>query len=124
MAITIALKAKSQSYPLMRQRYSFKKLLKGYVCMNRCKESLQETQDYNRELDGRVFTCTHCHFQACIDCDRPEHANESCAEYRKRQEATHGRAEALTHRAFKSCPGCDATILPRKANCHTQCDSC
>jgi hypothetical protein len=115
---------KSQNCSLTRPRYSFKKLLKGYVCMSRCKKSLQGTQSYNRELDGRVFTCTHCRFQACIDCDRPEHAHESCAEYRKRQEATHGRAEALTHKAFKSCPGCDATIQPRKPNCHTQCESC
>lgn len=101
-----------------------KKLLQGYRCMARCEASLQGTQDYDRERDGRVFTCQHCAFQVCFDCDRPEHTGESCEEYRQRQEAAHGQAEACTFRVYKTCPDCNATIKPLKSNCHTQCESC
>lgn len=102
-----------------------KKLLKeGVTCMNRCTKSLKTNQDYNRERDGRVFTCQHCSFQSCFDCDRPEHVDESCDEYRARQEAIHGKAEALTFKVCKTCPDCNATIEPLKSNCHTQCESC
>lgn len=92
--------------------------------MNRCKDSLKTNQDYDRDRDGRVFTCQHCHFQVCFDCDRPEHVDESCSEYRERQEATHGAAEARTFKVYKTCPDCKATIKPLKSNCHTQCESC
>ena len=101
-----------------------KKLLRGVTCMNRCKDSLKTNQDYDRDRDGRVFTCQHCHFQVCFDCDRPEHVDESCSEYRERQEATHGAAEARTFKVYKTCPDCKATIKPLKSNCHTQCESC
>jgi hypothetical protein len=101
-----------------------KKLLKGVTCMARCKGSLQGTQAYDREKDGRVFTCHHCSFRVCTDCDRPEHTNESCEEYRERQQKSHGHAEALTLQNFKTCPDCTATIQPEKSNCHTQCESC
>lgn len=79
-------------------------------------------QAYDREKDGRVFTCADCNFQVCTDCDRPEHVGESCTEYLARIVAVHGEAETKTREAFAACPDCTATILPDEANCHTQCE--
>lgn len=79
-------------------------------------------QSFDREKDGRIFTCAHCAFSVCVACDRPEHANESCSEYRRRLNAVHGDAEAQTRKAYKVCPDCDATIEPAKASCYTQCN--
>lgn len=100
---------------------------KGYTCMVRCKGSLQGTQSYDDQPDGRLFTCHHCSFRVCTACDRPEHTSETCSEYRERQEGIHGQAEALSLnalKAFKTCPDCNARIDPLKSACHTQCTSC
>jgi hypothetical protein len=72
--------------------------------MNRCTKTLQP---FNRSQDGRVFTCRNCATQTCVDCDKPEHKNETCSTYRERLSAIHGAAEQATHTAFKSCPSCD-----------------
>jgi hypothetical protein len=85
--------------------------------MNRCTKVLQF---FNSSQDGRVFTCKNCASQTCVDCDRPEHKNESCSTYRERQSAIHGAAERKTHKAFKCCPSCD--MLFDKEKCQfTQC---
>jgi hypothetical protein len=81
------------------------KLDKGYVCMNRC-DGTKTVQLYDRETNGRVFTCADCKFEVCTDCDRPEYTGESCFEYRQRLAAIHSEAENKTHSAFKSCPEC------------------
>jgi hypothetical protein len=97
------------------------KLDKGYVCMNRC-DGTKTVQLYDRETNGRVFTCADCKFEVCTDCDRPEHTGESCFEYRQRLAAIHSEAENKTHSAFKSCPECDTLVELEKASCYTQCN--
>jgi hypothetical protein len=94
---------------------------KGYVCMERCDGS-KTVQPYDRETDGRVFNCAHCGFQVCTDCDRPEHAGETCTEYRQRLSAIHSEAEIQTHKAYKSCPECDTLVELEKASRYTQCE--
>lgn len=80
-------------------------------------------QPFDREKDGRVFTCKQCAYQMCVDCDRPEHANESCDEYQSRVvlAPVHAEAEAATLAAFKTCPDCNATIKTDKC-AYTQCE--
>lgn len=94
---------------------------KGYICMKRCDGS-KTVQPYDREQDGRIFTCTSCKFQVCTYCERPEHTGESCFEYRQRLFTTHSDAERKTHEAYKSCPECDTLVELDKASCYTQCD--
>lgn len=77
-------------------------------------------QPFDREKEGRVFICSSCGFQVCVDCDRPEHVDESCEKYHARQTELHATAEQQTRDLFKSCPSCDATIEPEKCG-YTQC---
>ena len=93
---------------------------KGYICMYRCDGS-KTVQPYDREQDGRIFSCAVCTFQVCTDCDRPEHTSETCLEYKSRLAAVHSEAETQTHKAFKSCPDCDTLVVLDKASCYTQC---
>ena len=72
--------------------------------MNRCTKVLQP---FDRGKDGRVFACKDCGFEACFDCDKPEHKDETCREYRDRLYSTHADAENATHSAFRTCPSCD-----------------
>jgi hypothetical protein len=81
------------------------KLKVGAVCMNRCTKLLQP---FDREKDGRVFTCKDCNFQTCTNCDKPEHSNETCREYLDRLRTVHAAAEDATHASFRNCPSCDA----------------
>jgi hypothetical protein len=94
---------------------------KGYICMNRCDRS-KTAQPHDRETNGRIFTCASCKFQVCTDCDRPEHTNETCLEYRNRLSTIHSEAEIKTHEAYKSCPECNTLVELEKASCYTQCD--
>lgn len=94
---------------------------KGYICMNRCDGS-KTVQPYDREIEGRIFTCVFCKFQVCTDCDRPEHTNETCIGYKSRLAASHEEAESKTHKAYKSCPECNTLVELEKASCYTQCD--
>lgn len=71
--------------------------------MDRCTKALQP---FDRDKDGRVFTCKDCGFRACVDCDKPEHLNETCREYRDRLYTAHATAENATHTAFRNCPSC------------------
>lgn len=92
----------------------------GMICMDRCTHSLQP---FDRETDGRVFTCSDCGYQTCVDCDRPEHKNESCLDYRARMDTVHARAEQMTHGTFDSCPDCD--MLFDKEGCgFVVCEHC
>jgi hypothetical protein len=93
---------------------------KGYICMHRC-DGFKTVQPYDREADGRIFTCEVCKFQVCTDCDRPEHTEETCLEYKSRLAAIHSEAEKKTRKAFKSCPDCKTLVEPEKASCYTQC---
>jgi hypothetical protein len=93
---------------------------KGYICMHRC-DGFMTVQPYDREADGRIFTCADCKFQVCTDCDRPEHTSETCLEYESRLAAIHSEDEIKTHEAFKSCPDCKTLVEPEKASCYTQC---
>jgi hypothetical protein len=70
---------------------------KGYICMYRCDGS-KTVQLYDREQDGRIFTCAVCTFRVCTDCNRPEHTRESCHEYKSRLAAIHSEAEIQTHK--------------------------
>jgi hypothetical protein len=94
---------------------------KGYICMNRCDGS-ETVQPYDREQDGRIFTCTSCRLEVCADRNRPEHTGETCFEYRQRLAAIHSDAERKTHEAYKSCPECNTLVELDKASCYTQCD--
>jgi hypothetical protein len=88
--------------------------------MNRCTDNLQP---FDRETDGRVFSCKDCGFQSCADCDKPEHQNETCREYRDRLNAVHAAAENATRNAFANCPNCD--VLFEKEGCrYVWCESC
>jgi hypothetical protein len=93
---------------------------KGYICMHRC-DGFKTVQPYDREADGRIFTCADCKFQVCTDCDRPEHTDESCLEYKSCLAALHSEAGKKTYKAFMSCPDCDTLVEPEKSNCYTQC---
>lgn len=92
-------------------------LEKGYVCMNHC-DRFKTVQAYEREKDGRIFTCADCKFQVCTDCDGPEHTGETCAKYKQRLPNVHSEAEMQTHKAYKSC----TLVETEKASYHTQCD--
>ncbi|KAM0716942.1 hypothetical protein Q7P37_006794 [Cladosporium fusiforme] len=110
----------SLARPTTVYRYKMKlKLKDGFICMARC---TRLRQAFDREKDGRVFTCVHCGFEACYDCDHPEHKNESCDEYLHRHRTIHGDAEDLTRKAYMTCPDCTAAIETEKASCHTLCD--
>lgn len=85
--------------------------------MNRCTRLLQP---FDRETNGRVFTCKDCAYEACVDCDKPEHKNETCHAYRERLSVAHAAAEQKTHEAFKSCPSCDMLFDTEKCG-FTQC---
>ena len=77
-------------------------------------------QPFDREKDGRVFTCKDCNFQSCVNCDKSEHSNETCREYRDRLYSIHAKAENATHSAFSNCPSWDA--LSETEGCgFTQC---
>jgi hypothetical protein len=93
---------------------------KGYICMYRCDGS-KTVQSYDREVDGRIFTCAVCTFKVCTDCNRPEHTDESCLKYKSRLAAIHSEAEIQTRAAFTSCPDCDTLVVLEKASCYTQC---
>jgi hypothetical protein len=72
-----------------RLSYTMKVMLdKGYICMNRCQRS-KAPQAYDREKNGRIFTRASCEFQVCTECDRPEHSNGTCFEYKSRLAADH-----------------------------------
>lgn len=103
-------------------RYEKKLASKRVLCMNRCtKPGLR--QAFDRQKDGRVFTCAHCDLQVCIDCDRPEHVDETCAEYGLRLFAVHGDAEAETSANFRYCPSCNVTYDHEGCG-YTECRSC
>ena len=85
--------------------------------MDRCTKLLQP---FDREIDGRVFTCKDCGFQACFDCDKPEHKGETCREYCDRLHAIHAGSENATHEEYRSCPSCDLLFDTEKCG-FTQC---
>jgi len=86
--------------------------------MNRCTKLLQP---FDREKDGRIFTCKNCNFQACFGCDKPEHPNETCRKYLDRLHTIHAAPEDATHEAFRSCPSCDMLFDTEKCG-FTQCE--
>lgn len=93
--------------------------------MKRCTHDAHDVQDFNREHDGRVFTCAFCAFKVCVDCDSPEHEGETCSDYRSRMADIHGAAEAKSMAAKKDfCPGCDAPISKPGGCSYSQCGRC
>jgi hypothetical protein len=86
--------------------------------MNRCTKFLQP---FDRKKDGRVFTCKDCGFQACFDCDKPEHKGETCREFKDRLRTSHGAAEDLTYEAFRNCPSCDMMFDTERCG-YTKCE--
>lgn len=72
--------------------------------MDRCTKLLQP---FDREKDGRVFTCKDCGFAACFDCDKPEHKGETCREHCDRLSTVHAKSEHATHEEYRNCPSCD-----------------
>lgn len=100
--------------------------------MNRCtlgEQSDHPLQAFDRDTDGRVFTCAYCSMAVCADCDRPEHYGETCDQYRERviQAPAHLKAEAANIIEFGTCPGCKVTYkLPQgKKGCgFVDCTAC
>lgn len=93
-------------------------------CQDRCKGADCVFQDHDREKDGRVFRCKDCSFQTCIDCDRPEHTDETCDQYQTRiySNTSHSKAEAKTSEACRQCPDCTACFIVTTGCGHVRCD--
>ena len=68
-----------------------------------------------------MFTCKDCGFQVCVDCDKPEHSNETCREYLDRLRTAHAAAEDATHETYRSCPSCTSLFETEKCG-FTQCE--
>lgn len=86
-------------------------------------------QPHNRRKDGRVFECKFCLFKTCIDCDRPEHDNETCEQYRDRvvNAPHHLQAQTTTAQSYNCCPKCDSFWEwdEEDKRCgHTRCEAC
>jgi hypothetical protein len=81
----------------------------------------RERQSFEREKDGRVFTCKRCGSRTCVDCDRPEHVGENCDEYQARtmRAPTHVTAGAPSRQilqAYKRTPCCDTPFQRERCN--------
>lgn len=95
----------------------------GLICMDRC---TKKKQPFDREKDGRVFTCSDCGYQTCADCDKPEHKDETCSDYKDRLSARHAGDEQASQRAleaYKTCPDCRVPFTKDKCG-FTQCSLC
>ncbi|KAF2162574.1 hypothetical protein M409DRAFT_27196 [Zasmidium cellare ATCC 36951] len=101
-------------------RYFKKKTtVNEFKCQNRCQGTDTIAQPFDREKDGRVFTCNKCNFQTCVDCDRPEHPEKTCEEVQAAVRAD--PAEAATSAKFLMCPQCRVTCKVAKGCGYTQC---
>lgn len=93
------------------------------------KKAICVLQPHSRKDDGRVFACKFCDFETCIDCDRPEHVDETCDEYRLRavDRPQHNKAEVANGKKFERCPSCAAFWQWAKGakGCgYTKCEAC
>ncbi|KAH9827019.1 hypothetical protein Tdes44962_MAKER09870 [Teratosphaeria destructans] len=112
-------------------------------CQNRCQNSRilhaggtpvmdPETQsfrfalpDHNLATDGRVFACQYCGFQTCVECDRPEHIGQNCAEYQTQRDDEPIKVEAkIDNRICKNCPNCKVYFIGTKGCGYTICTAC
>ena len=96
-------------------------------CRDCCEASLKHgLQDHDREADGRVFACGFCDFHTCVDCDRPEHDDETCEGHRTRVvfDQKHVKDESDTSAAYKRCLSCEVVVVWEKGCGYTQCDAC
>lgn len=104
----------------------------GFKCQARCTASKLNPKDpkspvrfqpYDRERNGRVFTCAYCNFATCTDCDLPEHHGETCSEQKARIASStgHARDEALAAKALQSfarCPCCTTPYFVSSGDCN------
>lgn len=87
-------------------------------------------QPYDREMDGRVFTCKYCNFRTCTDCDLPEHEDESCLEYQAKlaSDVSRAKGEAASSAELANlsrCPACATPYVLNKGGCqYTWCGGC
>ncbi|KAF2725294.1 hypothetical protein K431DRAFT_343261 [Polychaeton citri CBS 116435] len=76
-----------------------------------------------------ICVCHECGYEACVPCDRPWHAGESCAEYQVRIEGHAGEEDESVKaiaKTTKRCPRC-ARNIEKNGGCHnmhcTQCNA-
>jgi hypothetical protein len=73
-----------------------------------------------------ISKCNKCGAKACVPCDRPWHANESCDEYKLRiKDKTEEEDATLAaiQKATKPCPNCSKNILKTGGCKHMYCKS-
>ncbi|KAM3424694.1 hypothetical protein BST61_g6681 [Cercospora zeina] len=103
-------------------------------CQARCQGTNTPFQDFDRVAEGRIFTCQNCNLVTCVDCDRPEHTGETCAQYQHRiledpvrmsaETTTRNDARLLDARIAGNCPNCKVPFEHIKNGCgYTICSS-
>ncbi|KAK4494556.1 hypothetical protein PRZ48_013912 [Zasmidium cellare] len=91
-------------------RYHKKKAaVKEFKCQARCQGTDTPAQPFDREKDGRIFTCKNCSFQTCVDCDRPEHPEKTCEEVQASIREDPAEIATATAEKLLSCPKCHVT---------------
>jgi hypothetical protein len=88
----------------------------------------QQEQERQQRLQSKpdICKCNKCGAKACVPCDRPWHANESCDEYKLRiKDKTEEEDATLAaiQKATKPCPNCSKNILKTGGCKHMYCKS-
>jgi len=85
-------------------------------------EKLQKRQERQKQRDlqhkpsprqADICTCNACGAKACVPCDRPWHAHETCEQYRSRIQDRIEEEDAtlsLIQSKTKRCPNCSKNI--------------
>lgn len=105
-----------------QRRYTMKRdAVPEFKCQARCNGPDTASQSFDREKDGRVFTCNDCKFQTCVDCDRPEHPDKTCEEIQFRLRNDPAEIATVTSTKWLMCPECGVTGEPDGGCGYIQC---